>query len=230
MADLTSIALWVLLATIGGLFVFALRRGNVAAAVNAFAAFVLAVLPAILEFALGSTVTAALAIGPVLPLWLAVAGVLHSFGMVGLYESTGWWDHLTHTVSAALVAAVLYAALLVSLPDMIGREPSAGVVVSVTVVLTLGVGIVWELVELIARDIGDRYDIEPVLIHYGWLDTAKDLGFDGLGVLFVVVLDLRVFVPIMEQIPTATRVLLWVTGGTILVSSVVMVIYIGRWA
>jgi hypothetical protein len=63
-----------------------------------------------------------------------------------------------------------------------------------------------------------------VLIHYGWRDTAADLGFDVLGTLVVVGADLRVFVPVVEQFPGATEAALVGSGWTVLVGSVLIVL------
>lgn len=111
-----------------------------------------------------------------------------------MYESTWWWDHLTHTVSGVLVAALIYAGLVVTRPTT-----GSGSVAAATVLFTFAVGVSWELLELVAREVGERYDIEPVLVHYGWRDTAFDLGFDLVGALLVVLLDLRIFVPVVDQ-------------------------------
>lgn len=191
----------------------AVRRGNVAAAVNALGALALALLPTALEW-LGRAV----ALGPELPLWLAAAGLLHSVGMLGPYDSVWWWDHLTHTLSAALVAALTYAAALVALPTLaLPADPAT--VAGVTVGLTFGVGILWELVEILARTVGERYDVEPVLVHYGWRDTAADLVFDVVGAALVVALDVRAFLGVARRFPGASRALLFV-GGVVLVGSV----------
>jgi hypothetical protein len=192
-----------------GLLVVAVRRRNVAAAVNAFGALLLALLPALVELGF-SVLGRHLVLGPVLPLWIAVAGVLHSIGMFGPYETTWWWDHLTHTVSAALVAAMLYAVVLVH--PMAGQSGLAKIT---TVGLTVAIGVFWEVIELIAREIGERLDVDPVLVQYGWRDTAADLGFDVVGALLVVGADLRLFVPIAEQVPGLADAALIGGGGVV---------------
>lgn len=205
---------WVALLQAGivvALFV-ALRRGNAAAAINAVVSLGVALLPVALgvagPFVFGRTVVVPAA----LPLWLAVAGLLHSIGMLGPYNTVWWWDHLTHTVSAAFVAALIYAGLLV-----IAREPGAVVASPVsialwTVLYTFAAGVLWELIELGARYLGERYDVEPVLVHYGWRDTALDLVFDLVGALLVVLLDVRALVPFLEQFRPPADAL--VVGGT----------------
>jgi hypothetical protein len=125
----------------------------------------------------------------VLAFWIAVAGLLHALGMLGRYDSVWWWDHLTHTLSAALAAALLYAGLLVVAP---------AIAVAGTVLTIVVLGVLWEAGELFAREVADRYDIEPVLVHYGWRDTALDLLFDVVGAGVVVALDVRLFRPVVE--------------------------------
>lgn len=225
MVAVMAIGIVILQAAIFGLFLVAVRRGNTAAAINALASLVLALLPVVTEFMLQTVFTRSVAFGPELAVWLAVAGVLHSLGMLGLYESTWWWDHLTHTVSAALVAALLYAGLLVTLPEILGRGTVSGsAVMAVTVLFTFAIGVFWELLELVARELGERFDIDPVLIHYGWDDTAADLGFDIVGALIVIGADLRLFVPLMEQMPGVTRALLIGSGWIVGVGSVLMAV------
>jgi hypothetical protein len=74
-------------------------------------------------------------------------------------------------------------------------------VAGLAVGFVLVVGVFWELVELLARDVGERYDVEPVLVHYGRRDTALDLVFDLVGALAVVGLDVRTFLPLAERHP-----------------------------
>jgi len=168
-------------------------------------------------------------VDPVVALWLAAAGFLHSLGMLGLYErdTTWWWDHLTHTVSAALFAALLYAGLLVGVAGAPEVALSTEAVAGLTILFTLAMGVFWELVELVAREVGERFDVEPVLVHYGRRDTALDLLFDVVGAVLVVGLDLRLFVPLVEQFPDVTRLLVLWGGGIVVVGSVLMALGVG---
>ncbi|SDF21971.1 hypothetical protein [Halorientalis regularis] len=193
----------------------AARRRNVAAAVNALFALAVALLPAVVGIVSPSVV-----IDPTVPLWVALAGFLHSLGMLGCYEAIWWWDHLTHTVSAALVAALLYAALVVAF------APSTVVLSVATVLFTFAVGVFWELIELVAREVGDRFDVEPVLVHYGWRDTAFDLLFDVVGALLIVGFEVGVFVPLIDRFPRAAETLVVGGGGVVVVGSVVMTVVV----
>ena len=184
--------------------VVGVRRRNVAAAVNALVAFAVAVLPLVLG------VTAGLAVAPTLSLWLAAAGLLHAVGMLGPYDSVTWWDAVTHFVSASFVAALIYAGVLVAVAEA----------AAATLLLTLSVGLWWELLELVARELGEQFDVEPVLVHYGWRDTLVDLLVDVLGAVVVVAVDLRVFVPLVESVLVPTPRLLRWSGGVFGLSTV----------
>lgn len=184
--------------------VVGVRRRNVAAAVNALVAFAVAVLPLVLG------VTAGLAVAPTLSLWLAAAGLLHAVGMLGPYDSVTWWDAVTHFISASFVAALIYAGVLVAVAEA----------AAATLLLTLSVGLWWELLELVARELGEQFDVEPVLVHYGWRDTLVDLLVDVLGAVVVVAVDLRVFVPLVESVLVPTPRLLRWSGGVFGLSTV----------
>ena len=227
MTTATALGVFLLQSGIFALFIVSVRRRDVAAGINAAVSLIVALLPAVVEIGLQATLSRSISFGPALPAWLAAAGFLHSLGMLGPYDSTWWWDHITHTVSAALVAALLYAGVIVTLPDVTAIGDSSGLVVTVTLVFTFAVGVFWELIELVAREVGARLDIEPVLIHYGWRDTALDLGFDVVGALIVVGVDLQIFVPIMEQFPDATEAVLFGSGWVLVVGSLLMALVIG---
>jgi len=216
-----------LLAGIVATLAVAVRRGNVSAAVNALVSLGAALLPTAAALWLPVWQGVTLPTGAPLTAWLAAAGFLHSLGMLGLYESLWWWDHLTHLVSGALVAALCYAGLVAlgQSPDAV--DLSGPTIVGLTITLTMLAGVFWELVELVARDVGERLDVEPVLVHYGWRDTAYDLGFDLAGALLVVAVDLRAFVPIAAESTSATRTVLLAAGGALLVGSAAMAALVG---
>ncbi|MFC7138146.1 hypothetical protein ACFQRB_20070 [Halobaculum litoreum] len=194
--------------------------------VNALFALVLALLPFVLPGAVAPAVAETVRAVPELPLWVGLAGLLHVVGMLGWYDTVWWWDHLTHTVSAALLTALVYAGLLVvARADPVAALTGPGVGV-VAVGFVFAVGVFWELVELMARDLSERLDIEPVLVHYGWRDTGFDLVFDVVGAVLVVATDLRVFVPVAAGAPDATRTALVWSGWGVVAGSAVLTAYL----
>jgi hypothetical protein len=213
MAELLLAGTAVLLVGILLILLGGYRQGNVPAVVNAVFSFVVAVVPLLVEGVVWLRSGQFVGIPLALPFWLAAIGCLHSYGMLGPYDTIWWWDHLTHTLSGALVAALVYSGLVVSFQYADVASLSATVLGLSTVFLTFVVGILWELIELVARDMGDRYDVEPVLVHYSWRDTALDLVFDIGGALAVVAFDLGILVPVAERFPRVTTTLLF--GGSV---------------
>jgi hypothetical protein len=217
--------LWVLLAALGGTVVVSARRWNLAALVNALASFLLAAASVPVAAALGGS-SGALAVE--LPLWVTVAGLLHAVGMLGPYDTVWWWDHLTHTVSAALAASLVYAAVLVAGDaSAVGSlVPVGGAALTVGYVLLLGIW--WELVELVARALGERFDVDPVLVVYGWRDTAYDIVFDVAGAALVVGADVRLFVPVLAGEASRVGSLLdWVGVGAAVASVAMALLVVG---
>lgn len=198
-----------------------LRRRQVPAVVNAAvsAGVVLLVIGAGLAVGIGPSEL----VGSGLVVWVALAGFVHSLGMLGPYDSIWWWDLLTHALSAALLTAFLYAAVLV-VAGATADAPEA-TIIAMTVSLVLAAGIFWELLELLARDVATRYDIDPMLVHYGWRDTAVDLVVDLAAAVVVVVVDIRAFVWFAQLAPNWTRSLVVGFGGLVVVGSIVM----GSW-
>lgn len=187
-----------------------IRRRDAGATVNAGGGLVLSVLPWVVGLGVDGR------LDPLFPLWVAVAGLLHAAGMLGLYESVAWWDHLTHAVSAALVAALALAGLVVG--SEAGTAPALSPVGRGAAVLglTLAAGVLWELLEVAARRVGEALGVEPLLVYYGRSDTLIDLLFDLAGALVVVAVDLRVLVPVAERAPaTAGRLTTAAAGGVV---------------
>jgi hypothetical protein len=193
MSAIVSFGVAAFQAGIAALLVVSIRRDEPAAAINAAVALVASLSPSLVAAVLDWAGKGPLAVDPLLALWLGLAGFLHSVGMLGPYDTVWWWDHVTHTISAALLAALVYAALVVTGSD-------ATTVAALTVLATFGLGLVWEGIELLARSLGNRYGVEPVLVNYGMRDTVLDLGFDLVGAALVVLLDLRMFVPVLEDV------------------------------
>lgn len=166
-------------AAIVAVLVAGVARGSVGVAVNAAVALAVTALPAVLER------DPRVALDPRLTLYLTAAVLLHAVGMLGLYDDVWWWDHLTHTLSATVVAAAGYAgarALDRHSPALaLPREFMAAFVL----LLTLALGVAWEVLEFAARGLADALGMEPVLVQYGLEDTVMDLVFDAVGALLV---------------------------------------------
>lgn len=122
---------------------------------------------------------------PWLGLWITAAVFLHTLGSAGLYARIGWWDHLTHAMSASLVAGVGYTfARGVDLHSDRIHLPSRFFFVYVIVVV-LSFGVIWELFEFGLDIAADATGIQMPLAQHGLDDTVRDLMFNSLGALVV---------------------------------------------
>lgn len=152
---------------------------NLGIVVNAVVALGVTFLPAVLERDYSLNLDAKLT------LWLTVAVFLHTLGMTGLYRDVWWWDHVTHTLSATVVAAAGYAAVS-ALDEYSEAVRFTDQFLFVFIVLfTVGLGVFWEVLEFVARELADVVGAEPVLVQYGLGDTIVDLVFDMVGAMLL---------------------------------------------
>lgn len=129
-----------------------------------------------------------------LTLWITAAVFLHALGAIGLpgmersfYQQVWWWDHMTHVISASVVAGGGYATVRaleehsgsISLPRRFRFV--------LIVVIVLAFGVVWEVAEFAIAEVSFVLDAEPVLTQYGVGDTMLDLVFDAVGAVLVAV-------------------------------------------
>mgnify|MGYP000465867144 CR=1 FL=1 len=152
---------------------------NVSIVINAVVALAVTYLPALLRRDWD------LRLSPGLTLVITTAVLLHSLGMVGLYEGLWWYDHLTHTLSAGIVAAVGYATTraIDQHSDAVSFPPRF---LSVFLLLmTLALGVFWEVLEFTVALIAGATGGASVLTQYGIGDTMMDLLFDTLGGIVV---------------------------------------------
>lgn len=229
MDRLLALGVLVCLGGISVVFHVAYRESNAPAMINAFVSFLLVLVPLLVDGIADVLYGIPLGLTPGLSLWIAVAGVAHSYGMLGPYDEIWWWDHLTHTLSAALIAALIYAGVLVS-TDHLSISADGSLVWAVVLLLTLLAGVFWELIELLARDVGRQFGVPPVLEHYGRRDTVLDLLFDVVGAVGVLALDVQLFVPMAEVAPGVTVAALAWGIGALVVGSLIMslVVVIGQ--
>ncbi len=179
---------------IGAILVVGLFARNLSVVVNAALALGLTFVPAVLErdyrLQLDASVT----------LWITLALFLHMLGMLGFYDEYWWFDHVTHTLSASIVAAggyVVTRAVDEWTDDL--YLPSRFMFVFV-LLFTLGLGVFWEVLEFVARIGADLLGLEPVLIQYGLEDSLLDLLFDTLGAVIVATFATDLFSDVVETL------------------------------
>ncbi|WP_049986976.1 hypothetical protein [Halobellus rufus] len=161
----------------------ALRSGGVV--VNATIGLLVTFLPGILERDLGIPMDAGLT------LWISAAVFLHALGTIAWpvigkpYVSVWWWDHVTHALSASLVAGVGYSTTrAVDIhSDSVSFPPRFQFVFILLFVLAFGV--FWEVIEFMIGLAADRTGTEGVLTQYGLEDSMLDLVFNTVGAVLV---------------------------------------------
>lgn len=155
-------------------------EGNASVAVNAIISLLVTFVPNILERDYN------LVIHPSLALFITGAVFLHAYGALGPYRSVWWWDHLTHVLSASIVASAGYVFMRsihehsddVHIPNKL-----AGIFLLVVV---MAFGVFWEVIEFGLAFFADRTGTK-ILTQYGLEDTMKDLLFDSVGAILVAV-------------------------------------------
>lgn len=175
------------LSLVGFLFV-GLYQGNLGIVVNAGVALAATYLPAVLERDYGIPMDAGLT------LWITAAVFLHALGTVGLpgsetsfYRGLPWWDHLTHALSASVVAGVGYAvARGIDEHTEAVKLPQRFMAVFI-LLFVLAFGVFWEVIEFAIGGLAAILGGQAVLTQYGLDDTMLDLVFNTIGGVVVAV-------------------------------------------
>jgi hypothetical protein len=167
---------------------------NVSVVVNASVALAITFLPAVLERDWG------IYLDPWLTLWITTAVLLHAIGMLGPYATIPWWDHVTHTLSATIVAGVGYATAravdehseAIYLPETF--------LTAFVLLFTMAIGVTWEILEFLAREIARFFGVQAVLVQYGLDDTLVDLLFNTVGAVLVALFGTNMFSSVVDSL------------------------------
>ena len=179
-------ATWLMEVGLVGMLFIGIDRGNLGIVVNAGVGLGVAQLPAIFER------DYEIPMDPALTLWITAAVFLHALGTVGVpgsrfsfYESLWWYDHLTHALSASVVAAAGYATTraLDRHDDRIYLP--ARFTFAFVLLLTVAFGVFWEVIEFAIAEVAAFTGSTSVLTQYGLEDTMLDLVFDTVGAVIV---------------------------------------------
>lgn len=184
-------------ATIAAILLWGIWVANVSVTVNAVLGLLATMLPGIIERDYEIT------IGPWLTFLITLAILLHTVGMTGPYTDVWWWDHLTHTFSATIVAVVGYATIK-AVDEHVEEIYLPPDFMYVFIVLaTLALGVFWEILEFLGREFAAFFGQEAVLVQYGVTDTVVDLLFDAVGALIAAVFGVPRVKDLVEDIEEA---------------------------
>ncbi len=177
--------------------VYGLVRLQFALALNAGLPLAVTFLPAVLRREYHYTMDAGLV------LLLSVAVFLHALGSLGLYVQYSWYDEITHTVSAILVAGIGYATLtaLERHSSEIHLPPKLrGVFI---LVFVLAFSVAWEVFEFGAVWLSHLVGVTSPVEVFGIDDIVTDMIFNVVGGLIVAVWGAKYFddlVPFLRRL------------------------------
>nr|WP_211250888.1 hypothetical protein [Haladaptatus cibarius] len=181
-----------------GVLLFGLFEVNVGIIVNTAVALALTEVPALLERNYG------LPMDTRLTLWIVVPVFLHAIGTVGLYQSIGLWDQLTHALSSSVVAAAGYT--VVRALDVHADSiylPKEFMFVFI-LLFTLAFGVLWELLEFGLDGVASMTGTESVLAQYSLGNTMLDLVFDTVGGVVVALWGARYLSHVSDALASET--------------------------
>lgn len=156
-----------------GLIVYAVATAQFGIAGTAGLALVITLVPALLRREYGYSMDAGLV------LWITVAVILHTIGLLGPYRRYYWYDEITHTISATIVAGLGYAAFRaveIHSDEMDVPATFRGVFI---VVFVLAMGVFWEVLEFALGGVA--------VTVYGIDDIVTDFVFNAVGAVIVAV-------------------------------------------
>ncbi|WP_254522240.1 hypothetical protein [Natrinema caseinilyticum] len=176
--------------------------GRPGVVVNGGIALLVTQLPALFERRYAFTMN------EMLVLWITLSMFLHAFGTLPLpgldfltpYKAVWWWDHVTHTFSSSLVAAVGYAtarALDVH-TDAVTFPPTF--MFAYLLLFMMAFGVVWELLEFYVGVVSQLLGIPGILTQYGLEDTILDLAYDTVGALLVATIGTAYLTDVSDQL------------------------------
>ena len=114
-------------------------------------------------------------------LWLTLAIFLHTIGTFEFYDYIDNWDHVTHALSASVVAAAGYT--LIRAIDIYVDEiyiPPRVLFIFI-LIFVLAMGVVWEIIEFLSDVLTSTLGFDAILAQHGIGDTMLDLMFDLFG-------------------------------------------------
>lgn len=150
-------------------------------AVNAGLPLAVTFLPAVLRREYSYTMDAGLV------LLIAVAVFLHAFGSLGFYVWFSWYDEVTHTVSAFLVAGVGYA-VLTALEKHSGEiELTPNLRGVFVLVFVLAFSVLWEVFEFGAVWLSQVLGVTSPVQVFGIDDIVTDMVFNVVGGVLVAI-------------------------------------------
>ncbi len=126
-----------------------------------------------------------ISLDPSLTLWITLAVFLDALGTLSFYDTVARWDHLTHSLSASVIAAAGY--VTIRTVDIYTDElyiPPRFMFIFI-ILFVLAAGVIWEILEFLTDEMVVKFEMKAFLTQHGIDDTMWDMFFDLLGALAV---------------------------------------------
>lgn len=120
-------------------------------------------------------------------LLLSVAVFLHALGSLGFYVQYSWYDEITHTVSAVLVAGIGYATLTALERHSSEIDLPAKLRGIFILVFVLAFSVAWEVFEFGAVWLSQMLGVTSPVQVFGIDDIVTDMIFNVVGGIIVAV-------------------------------------------
>jgi hypothetical protein len=181
-------------AVLAGITALAVVDADPTLVVNSAVPLAITLLPAVLRHQYDHVMDTGLV------LWITAASTLHAAGAAGLYQWFGWFDSLTHTLSATLVAGVGYAVARAVERHSRAVTFNRGFRATFVVLFVLAVGVAWEILEFASGGLATAMGGEAVLAQYSTADIVNDLVFNTVGAVLVAAWSTAHFEAVADQL------------------------------
>lgn len=173
---------------------YGLLTGSTKVVINSFFGLLVTVMPAVMER------NYEVYLSPWLSLWITSAVFLHAAGSSGLYSYINWWDHVTHALSASVVAGIGYT-FIRSIEIHSDKIKLPRNFMFIFILMTvIAFGVTWELFEYGLDIFSNTTGIVMPLAQHGLEDTMKDMMFNTAGAALVALFGQAYLSDLAQQI------------------------------
>jgi len=173
---------------------YGVLTGSTKVIINSFFGLLVTLMPALMER------NYEVYLSPWLSLWITSAVFLHAAGSSGLYSSIVWWDHVTHALSASVVAGIGYTFIRsIEIHSDTIKLPRNFMFVFILMTV-IAFGVTWELFEYGLDIFSNATGIDMPLAQHGLKDTMKDMMFNTAGATVVAVFGQAYLSDLAKQI------------------------------
>ena len=126
--------------------------------------------------------------------WIVLALSLHVIGgFSGFYNTVPGWDHLTHMMSASLIAALGFVSVVIIDKYSESVHLPRPFLAFFIVMFTMAMGVLWEIMEFASDSMAHSR------LQYGLTDTMADLLFDGFAGFVVAIVGVHYLVRVSPE-------------------------------